>query len=227
MIMLSWTICKTSCGLFQDQEFKEGNMKPTEANLNQRGNEMDISLTLTSLHVQRTWSSPLDNQLEKTKLNKGRRRHPSILWKNWLQTPNSRTLKNGVICAHTPMYCTYCEAHTTECEHFNCPVRSEWQELFAHVQYRCNSSIQTLLFSQIQSKDVDSMDMQGCIRIYRQGRAVRKLQPVSQGLQPLLLQTRAYWDKQQQFCWFESLFSTSLTPRTVAPSKLTSLLTGA
>lgn len=56
-------------------------MKPTKANLNQKGNEMDISPTLTSLHVQRTWISPLNNQLEK-KLNKERRRHPSILWKN-------------------------------------------------------------------------------------------------------------------------------------------------
>lgn len=40
-------------------------MKPTKVNLNQKGNEMDTSLTLTSRHVQRTWVSPLDNQLEK------------------------------------------------------------------------------------------------------------------------------------------------------------------
>lgn len=47
-------------------------MKPTQVNLNPKGNEMDISVTPRSLHVQRTWISPLDDKLEKTKLNKGR-----------------------------------------------------------------------------------------------------------------------------------------------------------
>lgn len=65
-------------------------MKPTQVNLHPKGNEMDVSVTPRSLHVRRTWISPLDDKLEKTKLNKGRWCHPSILWKNWLQTTKAQ-----------------------------------------------------------------------------------------------------------------------------------------
>lgn len=78
-------------------------MKPTQINLNPKGNEMDVSVTPRSLHVRRTWISPLD---DKNKIKQRKMVSPlNSLEELAPNNKGSRTSLNGVICAHAPCTC--------------------------------------------------------------------------------------------------------------------------